>query len=50
MTRYSQTMKEVLMEVRGLLDENAFKKLQFVAKDLAKLAAKTRRVWIIRTI
>ena len=43
MTRYSQTMKEVLMEVRGLLDENAFKKLQFVAKDLAKLAAKDKK-------
>jgi len=43
MTRYSRTMKEVLMEVRGLLDENAFKKLQFVAKDLAKLAAKDKK-------
>ena len=43
MTRYSQTMKENLMEVRGLLDENAFKKLQFAAKDLARLAAKDKK-------
>ena len=43
MTRYSQTMKENLMEVRGLLDENAFKKLQFAAKDLARLAAQDKK-------
>jgi len=43
MTRYSRTMRDILMEIRGLLDENAFKKLQFVAKDLAKLAAKDKK-------